>query len=124
LTTKEEIRLAVKKARTNFKLNKRLSEVTLKRSEKLASETFTKDIKVCNMDNIINSMEKEAENAFKDNKNRTPTPTPIPTPTPTPTPTTPSYTIQDVQTHSVKTNCWTAINGNVYNLTSAFGQHP
>lgn len=36
----------------------------------------------------------------------------------------PSYTLQDIQTHNTRTDCRTSINGKVYNLTTAFGQHP
>jgi predicted heme/steroid binding protein len=47
------------------------------------------------------------------------------TDTKTPTPTTTSgYTLADVAKHAVATDCWTAINGNVYNLTSWVSQHP
>ncbi|MFZ2151145.1 MAG: cytochrome b5-like heme/steroid binding domain-containing protein [Candidatus Absconditicoccaceae bacterium] len=131
LTTKEEIKVAVKNARRNFKSSKRLSEVTLKRSEKAAGETFKKAIKTCNMDSIINNMEKEGENVFKETKKQIQSPsnnntpkTPKPVVTPTPTPTSPSYTLQDVKNHNTKSDCRTAINSKVYNLTSAFGKHP
>jgi cytochrome b involved in lipid metabolism len=35
-----------------------------------------------------------------------------------------SYTLQDVKNHNTRTDCRTSINGKVYNLTTAFGQHP
>lgn len=34
-----------------------------------------------------------------------------------------SYTLQDIQSHNTKTDCWTSINGKIYNLTTAFGKH-
>ena len=51
-------------------------------------------------------------------------PTPKPTPTPTPTPTVKSYPLSDVALHANAQSCWTAISGNVYNLTSFINQHP
>src|SRR5690242_15367490 len=61
--------------------------------------------------------------------------TPTPTPTPTPTNSQSSgtanastsdktYTMADVQQHKDGTSCWTAINGNVYDVTSWINQHP
>ena len=35
-----------------------------------------------------------------------------------------SYTMAQVGTHSNASSCWSAINGNVYNLTSWISQHP
>lgn len=52
----------------------------------------------------------------------TPTPTTDPSPEPTPTPGT--YTIAEVATHNTKTDCWTVINKNVYNLTDWVSRHP
>lgn len=77
------------------------------------------------------------------------TPTPKPTPTPTPKPTTdnpkpitnigyPSsgnssgsgssssggYTLSQISTHDSATSCWSAINGNVYDLTDWVDRHP
>lgn len=37
---------------------------------------------------------------------------------------TPSYTIAQVATHNKSTDCWVAVNGNVYNLTSWIARHP
>ncbi|MFA7286180.1 MAG: cytochrome b5 domain-containing protein [Patescibacteria group bacterium] len=34
------------------------------------------------------------------------------------------YTLTDVATHSTKENCWSAVNGNVYDLTSWVPKHP
>lgn len=34
------------------------------------------------------------------------------------------YTIAQVKKHNTATNCWTAVNGNVYNLTGWIKQHP
>ena len=52
----------------------------------------------------------------------------------TPAPTTPattvtpavlaSYTLADVAKHKVVTDCWTTVNGDVFNLTPFVGQHP
>lgn len=68
--------------------------------------------------------------------NNTPTPT-VSTPTtndtastpvsttPTTQPTTPSgYTLAIVATHNNASSCWTAINGNVYDVTAWINQHP
>ncbi|MEI6363220.1 MAG: cytochrome b5 domain-containing protein [Actinomycetes bacterium] len=58
----------------------------------------------------------------------TPTPTPTvtatPTPTPTPTATVASFTLAQVATHNTIANCWTAINGSVYNLSDWAAGHP
>ena len=35
-----------------------------------------------------------------------------------------SYTRARVKTHSTETNCWTAVNGNVYNVTGWVMKHP
>ena len=35
-----------------------------------------------------------------------------------------TYTIADVAVHNSKTDCWSAINGSVYNLTPWVGKHP
>ena len=50
------------------------------------------------------------------------TPKPVVVPTPTSQPD--FYTLADVKKHSTRSDCWTAINGNVYNVTSWIGQHP
>lgn len=55
--------------------------------------------------------------------------TPIVTPPPAqvsiPAPTTePSFTMTQVQMHNSKSDCWSAINGKIYDLTSWIGQHP
>ena len=60
----------------------------------------------------------------------TPTPTPsisaTPTPTPTPTPTVSKsgYTMADVKKANTRAKCWSAINGNVYDLTAWISAHP
>ncbi len=64
----------------------------------------------------------------------TPTPTPTPTATPSPTPTaTPSptptvaksgYTMADVRANATPAKCWSAIDGNVYDLTRWISSHP
>lgn len=52
------------------------------------------------------------------------TPKPVPTPTPTPAPTPSGYTLADVKIHNSATSCWSAINGNVYDLTGWVNSHP
>jgi cytochrome b involved in lipid metabolism len=56
----------------------------------------------------------------------TPTATPKPTPTPTPTPTATQagYTMADVKKANSRTKCWSAIDGNVYDLTAWISSHP
>ena len=62
----------------------------------------------------------------------TPTATPTPTPTatksatPTPTPTVAKsgYTINDVKANATSAKCWSAISGNVYDLTAWISIHP
>lgn len=44
------------------------------------------------------------------------------TPAPAPAPT--SFTMVQVQMHNSKSDCWSVVNGKVYNLTSWIGQHP
>src|SRR5689334_21727949 len=38
--------------------------------------------------------------------------------------TTDTYTLADVAAHSTKSNCWTAVNGNVYDVTPFIDSHP
>ena len=60
----------------------------------------------------------------------TPTPTPTPksvaTPTPSPTPTVAktTYTMADVRANATPAKCWSAIDGNVYDLTRWISAHP
>ncbi|HVM73938.1 MAG TPA: cytochrome b5-like heme/steroid binding domain-containing protein [Candidatus Paceibacterota bacterium] len=42
----------------------------------------------------------------------------------TPTTGTKSYTLAQVATHNSASSCWSAINGNVYDLTNWINQHP
>lgn len=54
-----------------------------------------------------------------------PTPTqsiPDTTASPTPAPTT--YTLAQVATHATASDCWTAVNGSVYDVTSWISRHP
>jgi len=53
-----------------------------------------------------------------------PAPTPTPTPKPTPTPVASLYSMSAVAKHSTEDNCWSVINGKVYDLTSWIGSHP
>ncbi len=53
------------------------------------------------------------------------------TPTPSPTPASiavgeglPVYTLADVAKHASPKDCWTTVNGNVYDLTPFVGKHP
>ena len=56
-----------------------------------------------------------------------PAPTPAPTPTQQPIPEAimaTSYTLVEVARHSTENDCWTAVNGVVYDLTSFIAKHP
>lgn len=58
------------------------------------------------------------------------TPKPVTQPAPTtPAPITPipvpnSYTMAQVATHASRSSCWTAVEGQVYDLTQWIGEHP
>ena len=54
----------------------------------------------------------------------TPTSAPAPKSTTTPTPTPSGYTLTQVAVHNSATSCWSAINGNVYDLTNWVNSHP
>ncbi len=54
----------------------------------------------------------------------TPTPTPTPSPAPEPAPQPGTYTLAEVETHNTPSNCWAAIGGSVYDLTSWVSRHP
>jgi Cytochrome b5-like Heme/Steroid binding domain len=54
----------------------------------------------------------------------TPTPVPVPVPAPTPAPTANSHSLSEVALHNNAQSCWTAISGNVYDLTPFINQHP
>lgn len=57
----------------------------------------------------------------------TPAPTPVPTPTPTPAPAPApkgTYTLADVALHATEGDCWSIVNGTVYDLTSWISRHP
>jgi cytochrome b involved in lipid metabolism len=56
------------------------------------------------------------------NKNNAPVSTP-PTTEVVSTATT-TYTLADVSKHATKSDCWTAVNGGVYDLTSFIPNHP
>ena len=63
---------------------------------------------------------------------QTPTPTatptraatPTPTPSPTPTVAKSGYTMADVRANATPAKCWSAIDGNVYDLTRWIASHP
>lgn len=59
----------------------------------------------------------------------TPAPKSTPQPAPTPKPTTTTkapgtYTLADIAKHATAASCWTAISGNVYDLTPFIPNHP
>ena len=65
------------------------------------------------------------DNEYDDDKPVTTKPvqtTPVKPSTPTPTST--GYTMTQVNTHNSATSCWSAINGNVYDLTNWVNSHP
>ena len=53
-----------------------------------------------------------------------PSPTAKPTPTPTPSATQAGYAMADVKKANTRTKCWSAIDGNVYDLTAWISAHP
>ena len=55
---------------------------------------------------------------------RAATPTPTPTPSPTPTVAKSGYTMADVRANATPAKCWSAIDGNVYDLTRWISSHP
>ncbi len=46
------------------------------------------------------------------------------TPAETPVVAKDTYTLAQIAAHSTKADCWTTVNGNVYNVTSWISQHP
>ena len=54
----------------------------------------------------------------------TPTASPKQTPTPTPSATQAGYTMADVKKANTRAKCWSAIDGNVYDLTAWISAHP
>ena len=63
------------------------------------------------------------------NSSVTPTPTPIPIPSPTPTPTTTqsgskTFTRAEVALHNRESDCWTHVDGKVYDLSKWLPEHP
>ena len=55
-----------------------------------------------------------------------PSPSPSPSPSPTPTPSTGQvkFTLDEVKKHSSSADCWTVVDGSVYNLTKWVALHP
>jgi cytochrome b involved in lipid metabolism len=53
-----------------------------------------------------------------------PTPTLAPAPTPEPQPAPNTFTLADVQGHNTAANCWSIVQGNVYDLTTWISRHP
>ena len=56
--------------------------------------------------------------------NSTPSASPTPTQTPSAKPTPTGYTMEKVRANASATSCWSAINGNVYDLTDWITSHP
>ena len=63
------------------------------------------------------------------NSSATPTPTPIPTPAPTPTPSptqsgSKTFSTAEVALHNKESDCWTYVDGKVYDLSKWLPEHP
>lgn len=52
------------------------------------------------------------------------TPVMTPTPAPSPAPAPDTYTLADVAIHATQADCWSTINGGVYDLTTWIDRHP
>lgn len=65
LPTKEEIKVAVKKARNTFKSTKKLAKEALRKWERSARKTFRTDVKACKVSNLVMEIERENENTTK-----------------------------------------------------------
>jgi cytochrome b involved in lipid metabolism len=105
-------------------------EVDVKKSKEqpasIRTTTSTSNNKIEDDDDEDDTEESEIDD---DDRITTTTPLPANTQTPTtspiqPKPTINSYTMAEVRTHSSAQNCWTTINGSVYNVTSWINQHP
>ena len=64
LTTKSEVKLAVKKARDKYKSVKKLAKETLKKWEKSALKIYKKDIKACKISNKVDEIGQETESTI------------------------------------------------------------
>lgn len=75
---------------------------------------------------VIADTPAQTNTAVETKPSATVTTTPVVKPsTPTqPAPITTGYTLADVATHNSATSCWSAIDGNVYDLTSWVNSHP
>jgi cytochrome b involved in lipid metabolism len=73
-----------------------------------------------------NAISEDDDDEEETSTSPTPTYTPKPpTTTPTPAPTTSGgITLNQIAEHSSRSSCWSAINGNVYDLTSWIPNHP
>jgi cytochrome b involved in lipid metabolism len=106
-------------------------EVDVKKSnEQPASIRTTTSTSVNKIEDGKNDDDNE-ENEIEDDDDdaKTPSSTLQNTPTPNvnqvqPKPTISSYTMAEVKIHATAQNCWTTINGSVYNVTSWINQHP
>ena len=96
----------------------------------LKSDPVSNTGKQNNTINVVNSNASPTDNTpvmgntpvSTPNKNPTST-----TPTPKPTKVNPAptgFTLSDVSNHASSSSCWTAVNGNVYDVTSFISQHP
>lgn len=52
------------------------------------------------------------------------TPTPAPAPVPTPSGTPGTYTLGAIALHGTRSDCWSVVNGSVYDLTTWISRHP
>ncbi len=80
-----------------------------------------------NQDNNTETPNKVTPTNSQTNTGGSVSPTPASTPSPAPLPVSAgptSYTFSQVQSHNGVGNCWSAINGKVYDLTSWIASHP
>ncbi|MEI8252874.1 MAG: hypothetical protein WCG25_03905 [bacterium] len=61
MTTKEQIKSAVKKSRDTFKSSKKTAKEILRKSETTAWKTFKTDVKACKVSSTFIEMEKDNE---------------------------------------------------------------
>ncbi len=86
----------------------------------------TGTVSVPSNSNTTNKDDDEDEEDEDDEGGGVVTPSPVtPKPTtPTPAPTTSGIAMTEIAKHNSRTNCWSAVNGNVYDLTSWIPNHP
>lgn len=131
---------AEKKVQLEAKLSKEREEETMEIENKNKVETRLSDDEeenendedgISKMDDDSDDDEDEEEDEDDDRGGSRGTTVSIPPTTSTqPAPTTgtgitvKSYTMAEVSTHNSAGNCWSVVNGGVYNLTSWIGKHP